>query len=84
MADEQTTTPNEEQVKLANDAETAKWEDDFKTEDLAIPYKREDEEEIKAETEEEAKTTEEEEENEPVQTYSDPRTSRYHRRSRRI
>lgn len=34
-------TPSEEQVKAANEAEMAKWEGDFKEEDLAVPYKRE-------------------------------------------
>lgn len=34
--------PTEEQVKAANEAEKAKWEPDFKDEDLKIPYKREE------------------------------------------
>lgn len=33
--------PTEEQVKEANVAEEARWEGDFKEEDLKIPYKRE-------------------------------------------
>lgn len=33
--------PTEEQVKAANEAEDAKWQGDFKDEDLAVPYKRE-------------------------------------------
>lgn len=35
------TAPTEEQVKAANEAEAARWEGDFKDEDLVIPYKRE-------------------------------------------
>lgn len=34
--------PTEEQVKAANAAEEAKWQGDFKEEDLVIPYKREE------------------------------------------
>src|SRR5882757_1095474 len=34
--------PTEDQIKAANEAEEAKWQDDFKDEDLAVPYKRED------------------------------------------
>jgi len=37
--------PTEEQVKAANEAEQAKWQGDFKEDDLTIPYKREEAEE---------------------------------------
>lgn len=33
--------PTEDQVKSANELEKAKWEGDFKEEDLTVPYKRE-------------------------------------------
>jgi len=33
--------PTEEQIKAANEAQEAKWQGDFKEEDLTIPYKRE-------------------------------------------
>lgn len=63
----------EEQVKTANEAEKAKWGDDFPEDQLAVPYKRDEK------TEEKAKDTEEEEENEPkgsepepAESYSDP------------
>lgn len=39
--------PTEEQLKAANEAEEAKWQGDFKEEDLSIPYKREKEDEAK-------------------------------------
>lgn len=41
MADEKPQV-TEEQVKTANEAEEAKWQGDYKEEDLVIPYKRED------------------------------------------
>ncbi len=45
MADQQTDDtkpqPTEEQVKRANDAEMAKWKDDFEEDQLAVPYKPE-------------------------------------------
>jgi hypothetical protein len=59
MSDTTTTTPTEEQVQAANAAQDAKWQDDFKEEDLAIPYKREESaEEGDKKTEEDSKTTE--------------------------
>lgn len=41
MADEPA-KPTEDQVKAANEAEKAKWEGDYKEEDLIVPYKREE------------------------------------------
>src|ERR1700741_82746 len=41
MADEPA-KPTEEQVKAHNEAEEARWQGDYKEEDLAVPYKRED------------------------------------------
>ncbi len=41
----------EEQIKTSNDLEKAKWEGDYKEEDLKVPYKREESDE----TEDEAK-----------------------------
>lgn len=34
--------PTEDQIKAANEAEEARWAGDYKEEDLAVPYKRED------------------------------------------
>lgn len=53
MADDKP-APTEEQVKAANAAEEAKWQGDFKEEDLAVPYKREAEEEKEETKEKEA------------------------------
>lgn len=39
-------TPTEEQVKAHNEAEEAKWQGDYKEEDLTIPYKREDKQDV--------------------------------------
>lgn len=46
-ADDSTKTPpapTEEEVKAANKAEDAKWQGDFKEEDLTVPYSRDEEE----------------------------------------
>lgn len=65
----------EAQVKASNDAEKAKWEDDFPEEQLAVPYKAEEKKEDKP-AKEEPKDTEEvvedEDEIEEVEVYSDP------------
>lgn len=57
--------PTEEQVKAANEAEEAKWQDDFKEEDLVIPYKQKDNNESEdkkdgKDSEQKTKTTEQE------------------------
>ncbi len=44
MADDKSQI-TEEQVKAANEAEEAKWQGDFKDEDLAVPYRRDTEDE---------------------------------------
>ncbi len=47
--------PTEEQVKAHNDVEEAKWQGDYKDEDLIIPYKQKveaDKPDKKAENEE--------------------------------
>ncbi len=40
--DKQDDKPTPEQIETANQAEAARWQGDFKEEDLTIPYKRED------------------------------------------
>lgn len=40
-----TAQPTEQEIKDANAAEKARWQGDFKEEDLAVPYKREEDEE---------------------------------------
>ncbi|CAB4132708.1 hypothetical protein UFOVP253_56 [uncultured Caudovirales phage] len=50
MADQQLQAPTQEQLdanKAAVDAENARWQGDFKEEDLIIPYKREENDENK-------------------------------------
>ena len=47
MKPDEKAQPTEEQVKTANDIEVAQWGDDFKEDTLAIPYKREEENEDK-------------------------------------
>lgn len=42
MAGQENKGPTEEQIKDANDAEFAKWEDDFEQENLDIPYKKDE------------------------------------------
>lgn len=68
-------TPTEDQVKVANEAEEAKWQGDFPEENLTIPYKREDDsastDKSKA-TDNSEDDPENEEENTEVVTYSDP------------
>ena len=72
------TDVTEEQVKAANEAEMAKWEDDFKKEDLTVPFSREDikveEEPIKDESTEELEVPEDIDytEPEPVIKTEDP------------
>lgn len=65
--------PTEEQlaqVKSAQDAENARWQDDFPEEDLKIPYKKEAEE--KKEEEETAEEGKETGEEEVVETHEAP------------
>lgn len=71
MADEKP-APTEEQVKAANEAEEAKWQDDFKEEELSVPYKREEPKEEKAPE----ANTKEEKEVEPDDTPEEPRVQR--------
>lgn len=70
------TQPTEEQIMAANQAQDAKWQGDFKEEDLSIPYKRETEETPKKEDVpkpgEDEQVTEVISEPEPVVTAQDP------------
>lgn len=74
MNDDKPTQPTEEEVKNANEAESRKWEGDFKEEDLKIPYSREESEETPEEEETEESEPEEDEYLEPesVVTMQDP------------
>lgn len=70
------TAPTEEQleaVKSANDAEMQKWQGDFTEDQLAVPYKREaeDDKEEKPKTEEK-KDDDVEEDSEQAATHDDP------------
>lgn len=73
MADEDK-KPTEEQVKAHNEAQEAKWQGDYKEEDLNIPYKREAAAEDTADKKDEKLVAEEKNEEEPEQTeeYSEP------------
>lgn len=71
MDDDKPTQLTEEEIKAANDAETKKWEGDFKEEDLKIPYKREESNE-EPEPDEELEDPQEYSEPEPVVTVQDP------------
>lgn len=74
--------PTEEQVKAHNEAQEAKWQGDYKEEDLKIPYKPEavtetDDKDYKVAKDDDAEdenqeTTEEYTEPEPVVTVNDP------------
>jgi len=67
--------PTEEQVKTANDAELAKWEDDFDEADLNVPASKEDKDAQRTDekTEEEPKDGDAaDDEEEPAAVYSDP------------
>ncbi len=67
-ADETVEPTKDEQVKTANEIEAAKWEPDFKDEDLVIPYSRDDNttEEAEDETTEEDKETKNADKPDPV------------------
>ena len=74
--------PTPEQVEAANKAEEARWQGDFKDEDLTIPYKSEGEDESKKDgksaktdgdgTGEDGKNEDEESDAEEVEQYSEP------------
>lgn len=74
MADENTLT--EEQAKASNEAEMAKWEGDFKEEDLIVPYKREEDDKGKktdiATDDKQDSHSEEDEKVEPDEAYVEP------------
>lgn len=79
MADEPV-KPTEEQIKTHNEAEEARWQGDYKEEELAVPYKRENtnESEKKDETDKDSndkqddKEDTEDSEGQKVESYTDP------------
>lgn len=78
MDEDKKTAPTEDQIKAANEAEEARWQGDYKEEDLSIPYKREvetektGEVEKKSDTDDKADVVEEYVEPTPIVTMQDP------------